>query len=201
MRALPDVEDEHVGADEEQDERLDHQRQVAGELRREDRRVEAARRGAVDERAEEQRGEADADRGVAAEQRDGDADEADVRHLDVEHAEPVLPAEDVDRAAEPGERAGDRHRVDVVARDVDAAVARGLGVEADGAHLVAERRAVEDHPEDDERAERDEEADVERLELRVAPEVGSLPLGDDVVRDRAPRRRRCSAAGRRGRTR
>ena len=147
-------------------------------------RVEAARRRAVDERAEEERGEADADRGVAAEQRDGDADEADVRHLDVEHAEPVLPAEDVDRAAEPGERAGDRHRVDVVARDVDAAVARRLGVEADRAHLVAERRAVQDQPEDDERAERDEEPDVQRLQLRVAPERRQLAARHDVVRDR-----------------
>ena len=126
----------------------------------------------------------DADRGVAAEQRDGDADEADVRHLDVEHAEPVLPAEDVDRAAEARERAGDRHRVDVVARDVDAAVARRLGVEADRAHLVAERRAVQREPEDDERAERDEEPDVERLELRVAPERRQQAARLDVVRDR-----------------
>jgi hypothetical protein len=38
-----------------------------------------------------------------AEQRDGDADEADVRDLDVEHAEPELPAEDVERAGEAGE--------------------------------------------------------------------------------------------------
>ena len=81
-----------------------------------------------------------------------------------------LPAEHVDRAGEAGERARDRHRQEVVLLDVDAAVARRLGVEADRAHLEAERRAVEDDPEDDERADRDEEADVEPLQVRVAPE-------------------------------
>src|SRR3954453_3812718 len=91
----PDIENEHVRADEEQDERLDHQRQVAGELRREDGLVEPPRRGAVDESTEEERSKADADSGVAAEKRDGDADEADVRDLDVENADVELPAEDV----------------------------------------------------------------------------------------------------------
>ena len=74
---LPEVEDQDVGADEQQHERLDHRRQVAGELGLEDVRVEAARRGAVEQGAEQQRREEDADRGVAPEQRDGDADEAD----------------------------------------------------------------------------------------------------------------------------
>ena len=54
----------------------------------------------VSERAEEERREADADGGVAAEQRDGDADEADLRRLDVAGREPELPAEDVERAGE-----------------------------------------------------------------------------------------------------
>src|SRR3954447_23758462 len=118
----PDIENEHVRADEEQDERLDHQRQVAGELRREDRLVEPARRRAVDESSEEERSEADAHGRVPAEKRDGDADEADVRDLDVENADVELPAEDVDRAAEPGERSRDRHRIDEIPPDIDAAV-------------------------------------------------------------------------------
>ena len=46
----------------------------------------------------------DADRRVPAEERDGDADEADRRDLDVARREPELPAEDVDRAGEAGER-------------------------------------------------------------------------------------------------
>ncbi len=121
------------------------------------------------------------------------------RGLDVARREPELPAEDVDRAGETGEGAGDRHREEVVAGDADAAVARRLGVEADRLDAVAERRPVEDYPVDDERAERDEEADVEALEQRIAPEDRQLrPLGD-VVRDRrrAPACR--SGAARRGR--
>ena len=55
----------------------------------------------VDEPAEEERGETDADRGVASEQGDCDTDEADLRHLDVEHAEAVLPADDVEAPASP----------------------------------------------------------------------------------------------------
>ena len=116
---VPDGEDQHVGADEEHDRRLDHQRQVAGELGREDLGVEAARRRPVEERAEQERREADADRRVAAEQRDRDPDEADLRGLDVERAEPVLLAEHVERAGEAGERARDRHREEVAPRDVD----------------------------------------------------------------------------------
>ena len=73
----------------------------------------------------------DADRRVAAEQRDRDPDEADLRRVWMSlRREPELPAEDVDRAREPGEGARDRHREEVVARDADAAVAGGLGVEA-----------------------------------------------------------------------
>ena len=72
------VEDEHVGADEEHDEALDHVGQVAGELRVDRARLQAVRRP-EEQRAEEQRGEADADGGVAAEQRDRDPEEADRR--------------------------------------------------------------------------------------------------------------------------
>ncbi len=47
---------------------------------------------------------ADADGGVPPEQRDGDADEPDLRALDLRDVEPELPAEDVERAGEPGEQ-------------------------------------------------------------------------------------------------
>ena len=80
---------------------------------------------------------------LPAEERDGDAEEADCGALDVVHAEAVLPAEDVHRAAEPGERARDRHRQEVAAAHADAAVAGGLGAAADCAHLEAQGRAVD----------------------------------------------------------
>ena len=160
--AVPDVEDQDVGADEQHDQPLDHVREVAGELRLDHVRLQAVRR-AEQERAEEQRGETGADGGVAPEQRDCDAEEADVRHRDVGHAEVVEVAEHVEAAGEPRERTRDRHRADEVLLHADAAVRSGLRVEADRAHLVAERRPVQQDPEDDERRERDEEADVEAL--------------------------------------
>ena len=115
------------------------------------------------ERAEEERREEDAERAVPSEHGDGDRDEADLRRLDVGHAELELPAEHVDRAREPGERAGDRHRRDVRARDADAGVPRRVGIESDGAELEAERRAIEQERVDDETGEREEETDVEAL--------------------------------------
>ena len=184
MQPRQQPQHDHVGADEEHDEALDQQRQVRRELWLEDLRIEVAGRGAVEQAAEEQRRERDPDGGVAAEQRHRDADERDRRRLDVARREPELPAEHVDRAGEAGERAGDRHREEVVPRDVDAAVAGRLGVEADRLDAVAERRPVEDQPVDDEGADRDEEADVEPLEIGVAPEDGKLRAVDDVVRDR-----------------
>ena len=108
------------------------------------------------------------------------------RDQHVVRVDPVLPAEDVDRAREAGEPARDRHREEVVPRHRDPAVVRRLGVEADRAHLVAERRPVEDEPVDDERGERDEEADVQRLERRVTPEDAAA----------SPRRGRRSRPGR-----
>ena len=69
-----------------------------------------------------------------------------------------------------GEQPAERHDPDVVAPDADAAVARRLRVEADGARLVAARRAVEQTPKRTARGERDEEADVQALQLGVAPE-------------------------------
>ena len=86
--------------------------------------------------------------------------------------------------ARPAKSAGDRHREDEVARDADAAVTRCLGIEPDGAHLVAERRPVEDEVEGDECSDCDEDADVQRLEMRVTPERRQLRVVDDVVRDR-----------------
>ena len=103
----------------------------------------------VEERTEEQRGKADADSRVTAEERDSDADETDVGDLDVEHAEPVVPAEDVDRAGRDPRTRPRSHREDEVSRDADASVTRSLGVEADGSHFVAERRPVQDQIEDE----------------------------------------------------
>ena len=100
--------------------------------------------------------------------------------------------------ARPAKSSGDRHREEVVARHGDAAVARRLGVEADGAHLVAERRPVEDDPVDDERRERDEEPDVEALEERVAPEDRQLRPSTTSF-EIGPNAARCSGAARRGR--
>ena len=104
--------------------------------------------------------------------------------------EPELPAEDVERAGEAGEHARDRHREEVVARDADAAVAGGLGVEADGAHLVAERRAVEDQPVDDERA------DARRRSRRGAPGGSGRPRRRAASQPRRCRRTRSSASRR-----
>ena len=122
---------------------------------------------------------------VAAEQGDRDPEEADVRDEDVRASRCGTASRGCrSPPARPANAPGDRHREEVVALDVDAAVARRLRVEADRAHLEAERRAVQDRPEDDERAERDEEADVEPLQHRVAPEDGQVHVVDDVVRDR-----------------
>ena len=90
--------------------------------------------------------------------------------------------------ARPAKIAADRHDLHVVARDVHAAVARGLGVEADGAHLVARGRAVQQHPEHDDDGERDEQADVQPLQVRVAPEHRQLRRLRDVAGDRHRRR-------------
>src|SRR2546422_10927084 len=78
---VPDVEDEHVGADEEHDQPLDHVGEVAREVGRDYVRREAVRR-AIQERAEEERGETGACRGVPAEEGDRDAEEADGRDGD-----------------------------------------------------------------------------------------------------------------------
>ena len=195
--APPDGDDQDVGSDEQHDEAQNLQGEVSGEAGVEDVRVEAPRRCAVEERAEEQRGERHADGGVAPEQGHGDADVADVRDLDVEDADPELPPEDVHRAAEACEGAGDRHRQEVALGDADAAVAGRLGVAAHGPHPEAEGRARQDQPVGHQGADGDEDADVEALEDRVAPEHGEPRRLDHVVRDRhrPPR----PAAGRRTR--
>jgi hypothetical protein len=69
-------------------------------------------------------------------------------------------------------------------RDADASVTRGLGVEADGPHLVAERRPVQDQIEDKQGRDGDEDADVQALQRSVAPEDRQLRPLDDVVGDR-----------------
>src|SRR5919108_406655 len=182
---LPEVDDEEVGPDEEDDEALDDPREVPRELGLEDVRVEVPRRRAVEKRCEEDGGEEDPDRRVAAEQRHGDADERDLRGgLDGREVAAALPPEDVARAGEAREEARDRHREEVVARDVDTAVAGRLGVEPDGADLVADRRPPQDEPVHDEGGERDEEADVQPLEDGAAPEDVELRPRRHLLRHR-----------------
>ena len=107
-----------------------------------------------------------------------------VRATGSSSSEPELPAERCRGAGEAGETPGDRHREEVVPRDADAAVPRRLGVEADGAHLVSERRPVQDDRVDDERAERDEQAEWRPCRTGSPQKTGSLRRLDDVVRGR-----------------
>jgi len=78
---LPDGDDQKVRPHEQHDETLDDPCEIACELRVEDRRVERARRSAVQKRSEDERGEEDTDGRVAPEERDCDAEEADLRAL------------------------------------------------------------------------------------------------------------------------
>src|SRR5215208_4850615 len=185
-------EDEDVGPDEQHDEPRDDHREAAADTGREDRGIEVPRRGSRLERCEEERREPDSDGRVPSEERDRDADEADVRPLDRRDVDAVLPAEDVERPREPGEQPGDRHREEVVARDVDPAVPRRFRVVPHRPNLVAERRPVEDERVDDERRARDEEPDVQALQERVPPERVQVRLVGNVRR----RRNRTCAAGR-----
>ncbi len=143
--------------------------------------------GAEEKGAEEERAEQRPQRGVPPEQSDGDAEEADLAERDVDLTVVVEVTEHVHRAGQAGERAGDRHRADQVLLHADAAVRSRVRVEADRPHLVAERRPVEQDPEDDERSERDEDPDVEALEALGAPEDGQLRARRDLVRDRDER--------------
>src|SRR5438874_13822070 len=97
----PDVEDEHLRSDEEDDERLDDRREVGGERRVEDARVERARGSAGLERGEEVGGEEDADGLVPPEERHGDAGEPDLIRREVARYEGELVSEHVDGAREP----------------------------------------------------------------------------------------------------
>ena len=163
-------------------------RQVRGQLGLEDRRVEVALRGAA-----EQRRRTAAPRppcrsrccGRAAPRRCRGSRSARSgcrwwRAGTASRARRATPAR-------PGEQAADRHHEHVVLGDAHAAVAGRLGVEADGAHLVAGGRAVQDQPEHHHRRERDEQADVQALEHRVAPEHRQVRRLDDVVGDRQAR--------------
>ena len=109
-------------------------------------------------------------------------------------------AEHVHRSGQSCEGAGDRHRANEVLLHADAAIRGGFRVEADCLHLVAEGRAVEEDPEDDERSEGDEDPDVETLEALGAPEDGQLCALRDGVGHRGGTDRSSSAADRRRRT-
>jgi hypothetical protein len=179
---VPGVEDQQVGADEQDDEPLDQQGQIARELGLEDRRIQVPLRRSGEQRAEQERGEPGADRGIAAEQRDCDAEKADLRERDRARCHAVLPAEHVHRAPESGEGAGDGHCQEVAPPDVDAAITRCVWAVADRAHLVAEGRAVEDERVHDQRDDPDEEADVGALKDPDAPEGRQLAARRHVGR-------------------
>src|SRR3984885_7555674 len=160
--ALQQPERDHVGRHEQDDDPLDHERQVLDE-RRIDAQADVAIGGAGQERPEQHGGGDRAPGGVPTEQRHGDPVEADVRNLDVCREEVELPAEDVERGRDAGERATDQHHADPRAADVDPGITRRLRVEADRARLVAEPRAVNQQREHDRECERDEDPDVEPL--------------------------------------
>ena len=156
---------------------------MAGEARVDHVRLEPVRRP-EQERAEEERREPDSDRGVPAEQRDRDPQEPDRREPGRLTCPPCRGSRAC-RARPRGRRTPRRSPSrDVVRAHLDPAVRGRFRVVADRPHLVAERRPVEDRPEDDQRGDRDEEADVQALELGVAPEHGQLRALRDVARDR-----------------
>src|SRR5918996_686061 len=174
----PEVHDQELGSDEGDDQRLDDQGEVRRQLGVEDLGIELARRRAHVERGEEQGREEDAHGFVAAQERDRDAGEAKEVDGELGAREAELPAEQVEAARETGEGAGDGEREEVVLLHGDAAVGGGVGVEADGAYLVPERRAVQEQVVDDQREERDEDARVQGLE--AAPDLWQPRRLEDV---------------------
>ena len=127
---MPGGEDEEVGADEEHDEPLDDEGQVARELGLEDLRIEVALERPGEEGAEEESREADADAVFRPSSATAIPRNPIVDDLDRARCDPELPAEDVHRAADAREGPGDRHREEVAPRDADPAVASRIGVEA-----------------------------------------------------------------------
>ena len=101
LARVPDVEDEDVGADEEDDQSLDDVGEVRRQLGLDHVRAETLRRP-VESAPKSSDAEEHAERRVAAEQRDGDADEADLADRNVELAVLVEVAEHVERP--PGRR-------------------------------------------------------------------------------------------------
>ena len=122
------------------DQALDDRGQVLRELRLEDRRVEVALRGSAQQR-----------RRTAAPPPPSRSPCCGPSSATAMPRKPIWeiwmslvamwncqPSTSID-AGEAGEHAADRHHQQVVAGDAHAAVAGRLGVEADGAHLVADR--------------------------------------------------------------
>ena len=90
---LPDVDDEQLRADEEDDERLDHRREIDRQSRLEDLGIELARRGADLEGGEQKRREENAHGLVATEEGDRDAGEGDEVGGEVARRDAALEAE------------------------------------------------------------------------------------------------------------
>ena len=96
---------------------------------------------ALAQRREEERGEDDAERIVAADERDGDAEESGAAREAILVV--VLIAEDEVDATDAGDRAAPGERAEEDATDVDAAVFRRIGLQTDGgvyADLIGRER-------------------------------------------------------------
>ena len=180
---------EQRGRHEQHDQALDDERQVGRQLRVEDRRVEVAHGRAVEQRAEQQRAPGPCRTrccGRAARPRSRSSRPARswMSFVAMRNCQPSTSS----APARPASRPQIEHHLDVVAARADAGVLRGVRVEADRAHLVAGDRAVQQHPEQDRHREGDEDADVQALQLGVAPEHRQPRALEHVVGDRDRRR-------------
>ncbi len=125
------------------------------------------------ERAEQDAGGERAPGATAAEEGDGDRVEADpgIDGLGDARGDRAL---DLVHARETGEATGEEHGVDVDALDADARGARGgAGSPPRRALRIAERRALDEPPDEQCRHDHDHEAEVEQRELRVRAASGT----------------------------
>ncbi len=122
--------------------------------------VERQLRAALIERAEQQRGQHDAERVIAAHQRDGNADEAEAAG-EVEGQAVLIAHDDVERD-QAGERAREAHRDDDLAGGRDAAVDRSALVLADDAERVAPAGLPDEQPDQNAADQGDDEGEIER---------------------------------------
>src|SRR5471030_312929 len=143
-------------AAEQNDQTLDEDEGLGGDVGFFQRQVEAA----LYQRAEQHGRQEDADRMLAAHQRNGDADEAGA--ADEVHAQIMRRAHDGIDRAEAGQRARDQHHGDDHFADADTGIMRRVLVQAGRAQLEAPRRTPHHHAINRQRHDGQQEADVER---------------------------------------